>query len=186
MGGADGLWDTGSDVFDGGVADASGAAAGGWDGSADDIDGGDAFGGYSAPEPVAAAPAAKVTAAVPAVAAAAAPGSAIAEFNRKFRELCEGKDSKEREEASARRTSAKTELSRWQAEKDAQRQARKLKNRADDEAKKAELRATLTGETWKRVATMIDSSAPSTEGRDPARMRELLIHLKSNPLAEGH
>jgi hypothetical protein len=110
------------------------------------------------------------------------------EFNRKFREKGEAKDVEERDAINARRDKARTELRSWMAEKEAQLEVRRQQNRTDEEARLAEMDAAMDQESWLRVASLIDTSAPASDSEagkvDPARFRHLLIQLKSEPLAK--
>lgn len=107
------------------------------------------------------------------------------EFNRQYREKGETKDAAERDAVRASRARGEEELASWMAEKEAQLEARKQQNRTDEEAKLVEMEAALSEAPWTRVLALVDTTAPATDGAaghaDPARMRELLIQLKSSP-----
>ncbi len=107
------------------------------------------------------------------------------EFNRSYREKGEAKDADERDAIRASRARGEKELAAWMAEKEAQLEARKQQNRTDEEAKLVEMEAALSEAPWTRVLALVDTTAPATDGSaghaDPARMRELLIQLKSSP-----
>ena len=196
--------DAGDMMMDGGdgsggedeFADAHGAAGGfdddAMDGAVDGLEDGaggdDVFGAEDGPG---AAGAAAGGAAEPAMEAAASQASAepavnpMAEFNRSYREKGEAKDADERDAIRASRARGEKELAAWMAEKEAQLEARKQQNRTDEEAKLVEMEAALSEAPWTRVLALVDTTAPATDGSaghaDPARMRELLIQLKSSP-----
>lgn len=169
--------------------------------AADAGDGADVFGA----QPAAAA-------FVPATLAAPAPSggvsfsaappavSALVEFNKKFRALCEEKDARERELKSQRRAAGKAALKKMVADRVAVVDARKAKNREDEAAKEKEAMDALESEAWGRVVSLIDvhgvaaAAASAAEGgsskkkgeaaEEPAnaRQKSILIALKNAPL----
>jgi len=127
--------------------------------------------------------------------------SALVEFNKKFRALCEDKDARERELKSQRRAAGKAALKKMVADRTAIVEARKAKNREDEAAKEKEAMDALESEAWGRVVSLIDvhgvaaaaSAAESGSGggkkkgevaEEPAnaRQKSILIALKNAPL----
>lgn len=147
---------------------------------------------------------------VPATLAAPAPASvsfsaappavsALVEFNKKFRALCEEKDARERELKSQRRATGKAALKKMVADRVAIVDARKAKNREDEATKEKEAMDALESEAWGRVVSLIDvhgvaaAAASASEGsskkkgeaaEEPAnaRQKSILIALKNAPL----
>lgn len=131
--------------------------------------------------------------------------NALVEFNKQFRELCEQKDAKERDARAQRKASGKAALKAMVAERTAAVEGRKAGNRQDETARVADAEAAAQGESWNRVSTLIDvhaapaaASGSSADGSkkshkheegaptgDAGRMKDVLIHLKNNPLAAG-
>lgn len=130
----------------------------------------------------------------------APPVSALVEFNKKFRALCEDKDAKERELKSARRAAGKAALKKLVADRTAVVDARKAKNREEEASKEKEAMDALESEAWGRVVSLIDvhgvaaaaASAAETgsskkkgeHAEEPAnaRQKSILIALKNSPL----
>ena len=120
--------------------------------------------------------------------------NALIEFNKRFREQNEQKDSVEREAKGTRRTAGRNALKQMVAERTKIVEARKVKNREDEKARNAEFQKTLHGESWSRVSDLIDvhaSAATTTEKKkhnsadhstgDVTRMKDVLIAVKNTP-----
>ena len=160
-------------------------------------DGDDVFGAQPAvvftPVPVALSPSAGPAFAAPQV-------SALVEFNKKFRAVCEDKDAKERDLKSQRRATGKAALKKMVADRAAVVEARKAKNREDEAIKEKEAMDALESEAWGRVVSLIDvhgiaaAAASASDGgsskkkgeaaEEPAnsRQKSILIALKNTPL----
>lgn len=134
----------------------------------------------------------------------------LAEFNKKFREQCEAKDSAEREAKQQRRAAGKAQLKSLLGERNKVVEGRKNKNRADEAETEKAVVAAMSAEPWARVSTLIDvhgahpgassSKAASAAGDehhhhgsskkgksgehhdgDVSRMRDVLVGLKNTP-----
>merc|ERR1712039_1110000 len=84
----------------------------------------------------------------------------------------------------ATRKEAGDELSKWYAEReeDIEKKAASTRKAEHMEKESREAAEKPGANAWERVADLIDTNARTAdEARDTARMRSLLIQLKSNP-----
>lgn len=79
--------------------------------------------------------------------------------------------------------SARVTLEKFQADKEAKREAKMAKNREDEQAKLEAIEADLENDnSWQRVCKMIELQHDGAhEGEDVKRMRDVLILLKNEP-----
>mmetsp|Transcript_101502 Transcript_101502/g.293728 ORF Transcript_101502/g.293728 Transcript_101502/m.293728 type:complete len:228 (-) Transcript_101502:87-770(-) len=79
--------------------------------------------------------------------------------------------------------SARAYLEKFQADKEAKREAKMAKNREDEQAKLEAIEADLENDnSWQRVCKMVELSHDGAhEGEDVKRMRDVLILLKNEP-----
>jgi len=77
---------------------------------------------------------------------------------------------------------AQADLAAFQAEKEAKREAKAAKNRADEQDKLEAIDADLENDnSWQRVVKMVELSHDSADGSaDCGRMRDVLIFLKND------
>eukprot|EP00931_Biecheleriopsis_adriatica_P093370 TRINITY_DN67115_c0_g1_i1.p3 TRINITY_DN67115_c0_g1~~TRINITY_DN67115_c0_g1_i1.p3 ORF type:complete len:148 (-),score=50.01 TRINITY_DN67115_c0_g1_i1:90-533(-) len=112
--------------------------------------------------------------------------NALREWERKHESDLEETARKEAANKEERRKAAAAELQKWNDERSESDKKRMTTNRADEkqaEAAKAEAMKP-DANPWERVADLIDTSAKTAEsGSDVSRMRNLLIQLKSSPVA---
>uniref|UniRef100_A0A7S0AVG4 Clathrin light chain n=1 Tax=Pyrodinium bahamense TaxID=73915 RepID=A0A7S0AVG4_9DINO len=93
---------------------------------------------------------------------------------------------KEEAEKKEKRQAAEAQLREWYETRDAEIKKRHASNVAEEqEANQRQSEATKEVENpWERVAKLINTSARTAdESRDTSRMANLLISLKSNPVA---
>ncbi len=157
----------------------AGAAAGG--GGGDDGFGFADFGGDDA--------AAGAFEDAPAGAPASAPAVPAAEsaqlvFARKFRAIVQERDAEEQAKRDERTQRADGELDQWRSMRSEHREKTATSNRdSERELLQAQAEEKATSNSWAQVVKIIDTQATSEEGKtDAARMRSVLIQLKSNPL----
>merc|ERR1712087_746945 len=88
----------------------------------------------------------------------------------------------------ATRKEAGDELTKWYAERKENIEKKAETNRKAEIAEKENREAAEKpgANAWERVADLIDTNARTAdEARDTARMRSLLIHLKTNPVVRA-
>jgi hypothetical protein len=118
----------------------------------------------------------------------------LIEFNKKFREQNEQKDTAEREAKAARRTAGKAALKGMIGDRKKLVDARTAKNREDESTKVAQAEQGLHGEPWARVSNLIDVTTATTTAAekkkhaaeehvvgDTSRMKDVLIAVKNTP-----
>lgn len=78
---------------------------------------------------------------------------------------------------------AKVYIEKFQADKEAKREAKMAKNREDEQAKLEAIEADLENDnSWQKVCKMVELSHDGAhEGEDVKRMRDVLILLKNEP-----
>uniref|UniRef100_A0A7R9VTD9 Clathrin light chain n=1 Tax=Pseudictyota dubia TaxID=2749911 RepID=A0A7R9VTD9_9STRA len=78
---------------------------------------------------------------------------------------------------------ARVELEKFQAERDARRETRMAKNRADEQDKLEAIEADLENDnSWQRVVKLVELTHDTVEGAaDVHRMRDVMITLKNEP-----
>eukprot|EP00568_Trieres_chinensis_P001355 CAMPEP_0183290684 /NCGR_PEP_ID=MMETSP0160_2-20130417/319_1 /TAXON_ID=2839 ORGANISM="Odontella Sinensis, Strain Grunow 1884" /NCGR_SAMPLE_ID=MMETSP0160_2 /ASSEMBLY_ACC=CAM_ASM_000250 /LENGTH=253 /DNA_ID=CAMNT_0025451337 /DNA_START=33 /DNA_END=794 /DNA_ORIENTATION=+ len=78
---------------------------------------------------------------------------------------------------------ARLDLEKFQAERDARREARMTKNRGDEQEKLEAIEADLENDnSWQRVVKLVELQHDTVEGAaDVARMRDVMILLKNEP-----
>lgn len=134
--------------------------------------------------------------------AAAVDTSALIDFNKRFRELVDAKDAKEREGKAARKAAGKAALKKMLSERSEVIASRKGSNRAAEAAAEKEMLNALEGESWGRVVSLVDihghvaapaagaaadkkvhaKAADKGEVGDTTRMKDILLTLKAKPL----
>ena len=152
----------------------------------------------------------------PTAAAATPDNSALIEFNKRFRDAGEVKDATERKGKDARKAAGKAALKKMLAERTDNISTRKALNREAESAAEKEMLASLNGESWGRVVSLVDihsggataahpAGGPATAAGggavekkvhhavshkagesivgDTGRMKDLLIALKTKPIA---
>jgi hypothetical protein len=122
---------------------------------------------------------------------AAAPGapaepqeSAQLVFARKFRAVVQERDAEEQAKREERTQRADGELDQWRSMRSEHREKTATSNRdSERELIESQAEEKATSNSWAQVVKIIDTQATSEEGKtDAARMRSVLIQLKSNPL----
>jgi len=132
---------------------------------------------------------------------------ALASFNSSFRAAGEAFDAKEKDARAARKSAGKAQLKKMLGEKKAAVDARKAKNREDENVTTAAMLDALQGESWARVVSLVDvhsgahgahaAPAAATKGAKgaapaaaaaasagaTARMKDMLLALKAKPLS---
>jgi hypothetical protein len=136
---------------------------------------------------------------------ASASSAPLADFNKRFRDLVEAKDAKERDAKAARKAAGKAALKKLLAERTEIISARKGSNRAAEASAEKEMLNALEGESWGRVVSLVDihghvAASPSAgaekkssakaavdkgEVGDTTRMKDILLTLKAKPLSEA-
>ena len=106
-------------------------------------------------------------------------------FNRAWQAKLDQKRAAEAEAEQAVRTTAADELGNWNAQRDVRLNAKKDKNRSEEQVLLETLESEIDGgSTWDRVTKLIDSTAEAADSGkvDVVRMRKLFIQLKNEPL----
>lgn len=112
-------------------------------------------------------------------------GAPLREFNAKFREEMDEKDRIAREERAVIRAEAKKEIETFVEQLEIKKAAKKKSNReAEVEFLKTIEEAKKCDNSWERVLSLVDvSTNPEINERDISRLRQVLIQLKSHPIA---
>lgn len=78
---------------------------------------------------------------------------------------------------------ARADLEKFQAEREAKREARMVTNRSDEQAKLEAIEADLENDnSWQRVCKMVELSHDNkADAKDVKRMRDIFIFLKNEP-----
>lgn len=108
----------------------------------------------------------------------------LVEFRLRFEQEVEEKKDVEKAAKATRRDAAANALAEHFAMKDVQLQKKKESNREAERQKEAEMEQALEGESWARVASMVELTRTdgASTGPDVTRMKDVLIQLKSQPL----
>jgi hypothetical protein len=83
------------------------------------------------------------------------------------------------------KSKASEELSTWQLQRSTRLNAKKEKNRSEEQVLLESLESEVEGANpWDRVTKLVDLSMDTTEGKksDISRMKKLLIQLKNEPI----
>ena len=112
-------------------------------------------------------------------------GAPLREFNMKFREEMEEKDRKSREAQSELRAAAKADLDSFYEQRVIKKDSKAKSNRESEaEFLKTIEEAKNVDNTWERVVSLVDvSTNPEINEKDVSRLRQILIQLKSHPIA---
>mmetsp|Transcript_10052 Transcript_10052/g.13055 ORF Transcript_10052/g.13055 Transcript_10052/m.13055 type:complete len:416 (-) Transcript_10052:414-1661(-) len=108
--------------------------------------------------------------------------SALAEWKKKFEELCQQKDKSNEEKRNQMREEADEELEAHYEQRTNTSAARFSSNREQEKELLKDIQDKLdasTGNPWERTMSLIDIQAEA-DGADKTRMRNLLIQLKSS------
>ena len=103
--------------------------------------------------------------------ASAEEGNALAAFTVRFRQQGEEKDAKEREAKAARKAAGKAALKKMLGERNDRVASRKAANRESEKAVEKDMLSGLSGESWSRVVSLIDTSA-AAHGKEEAHAGE--------------
>ena len=130
--------------------------------------------------------------------------NAFQAFQTKFRAAGDDKDAREREGKASRKAAGKAALKKLLAERGERVATRKAGNRSSEKAVESEMINALSGESWGRVSSLVTVEAPPSGGGgggagaeaagdkkkgaagevgSTARMKDILISLKTKPLA---
>lgn len=113
----------------------------------------------------------------------------LREWEDEHSRALEDLENKEAAERKEKKTAAEKDLKNWLEEQKIGYQKRQALNREEEKEFIATRDASLRGSTtnpWERVSTLIDTNARAGEQKDEkdlARMKALLIQLKTNPPA---
>jgi len=113
------------------------------------------------------------------------PQDALSEFNKKFSILIDERRAKEVDVEKSYRVKAGEELSQWGLQRTTRLNAKKEKNRSEEQVLLESLESEVEGSnTWERVTKMVDLATESTDAKksDNTRMKKLFIQLKNEPV----
>jgi hypothetical protein len=105
-------------------------------------------------------------------------------FNRTWAIALEAKRAEEQAQDAAAKENAAKEIADWHAQRQAQLNSNKEKNRSEEQVMLERVEYELeSGNSWERVTKLIDNDAEAESDKsDTARMRKLFIQLKNEPL----
>jgi Tfp pilus assembly protein FimV len=109
-------------------------------------------------------------------------------FNRRFNATLEERRIAESEAERSTRAKANEDLSNWTLQRDVRLNAKKEKNRSEEQVLLESLESEVEGgNAWERVTKLIDLSADALDKKssDVSRMRKLFIQLKNEPLEKS-
>lgn len=108
--------------------------------------------------------------------------SPVAKFNQEFQETLMKRKDHENTVRAAAVENAREELEVFQQQREAKREARMSKNRADEQQKLEDLEADLENDnSWQRVVKMVELQQDTVEGtQDKTRMIDILILMKND------
>lgn len=109
----------------------------------------------------------------------------LAEFNAKWHQEHYERDEEERQAKAQRRAAGQEALGQLLDAKRASVLKRKESNRAAEAACERDMEAALSGESWTRVATMVDLTTADSAAHDVGRMKDVLIQLKAHGLPQA-
>merc|ERR1712060_501002 len=112
----------------------------------------------------------------------------LREWESKHEQDLEEISSKEVASKTANRKDAEDEMQKWYEERKENIEKKKASNKKAEVDEKAAWEAAEKpgANAWERVADLIDTNARTAdEARDTARMRSLLIQLKTNPVVRA-
>ena len=109
--------------------------------------------------------------------------SPMQKWNEEWQETLKVRKDEENAKKAEFVEAARVEMEKFQAEREARRQAKMTKNREDEQAKLEAIEADLENDnSWQRVCKMVELSHDSTaKSADVKRMRDVLILLKNEP-----
>lgn len=111
----------------------------------------------------------------------------ISVFNRSWNEKLDQKKAAETAAENEGKAKAAEELANWTTQREVRLNAKKDKNRSEEQVLLETLESEIDGgSTWDRVIKLIDASAEAGEAGkvDVTRMKKLFIQLKNEPLEQ--